>query len=461
MYIPTYYYGKLPIELWEFGILGLLLLVIFVYAEVTVSKNIAHAPEFVYFRWGMWARVIGGLAFAFIYIFYYQGGDTIGYYSSAIAYDRLLLHDPSSFVTAYFGPIRPETLSVFTQETGEPLGFMYYNDQTRAVIKILTFINLLGCQSYFVTTVLVSVLTYGGVWRLYRTFVHYFPQYRRNIAIGVLFMPSTIFWGSGILKDSFTLAGTCYFLVFVDRIVQKRGNVWWNLVALFAAGWTVVAIKPYIFILLLPGAMVLYFYSKIKTIRNALIRYAIVPFTYLIIIAGSYFVLTSLGDRLGKFSIDKALETAVVTSKDLKQEYYEGNSFDIGDFEPTAVGVLSKFPQATVAGLYRPFLWESRNVMMLAAGLENTFILGITVITVFTLRRRVIYKLISDYPILLCSLLFSVLFAFMIGLTTSNFGALVRFKITLIPLYMGTLMIMFSKLQGLRVVNRRRKWLLK
>jgi hypothetical protein len=55
-----------------------------------------------------------------------------------------------------------------------------------------------------------------------------------------------------------------------------------------------------------------------------------------------------------------------------------------------------------------------------------------------------IYTVISDHPILMCSFIFSILFAFLIGLTTANFGALVRFKIPLVPLYVSTMMVLFS-----------------
>jgi hypothetical protein len=145
------------------------------------------------------------------------------------------------------------------------------------------------------------------------------------------------------------------------------------------------------------------------------------------------------------------LETAVVTQQDLKRDYYEGNSFDIGDFEPTAVGVSSKFPAATAAGLYRPYIWESNNVAMLLSGIENFFILLLTVLVLVTIKRRVIVSMIADNPIILYSFIFSILFAFMIGLTTSNFGALVRFKIPLIPLYMASIMVILGQTKSIKI----------
>jgi hypothetical protein len=41
----------------------------------------------------------------------------------------------------------------------------------------------------------------------------------------------------------------------------------------------------------------------------------------------------------------------------------------------------------------------------------------------------------------------------MIGLTTPNFGALVRFKIPLIPLYMACMMVIYAELTKKRVAE--------
>jgi hypothetical protein len=110
-----------------------------------------------------------------------------------------------------------------------------------------------------------------------------------------------------------------------------------------------------------------------------------------------------------------------------------------------------KFPAATAAGLYRPYIWESNNVAMLLSGIENFFILLLTILVFVLVKRKVIFKIISENPIILYSFTFSILFGFMIGLTTSNFGALVRFKIPLIPLYMASIMVMLGQTKSIKI----------
>jgi hypothetical protein len=50
-------------------------------------------------------------------------------------------------------------------------------------------------------------------------------------------------------------------------------------------------------------------------------------------------------------------------------------------------------------------------------------------------------RCISGIPLLLMAWTFAILFAFVVGVTTPNFGALVRFKIPLVPFFTGTLFI--------------------
>jgi hypothetical protein len=436
-----------PIEMWEYPVLLLLVVAIYFSGIAIQRRKMREFPEYRYYTKGLMIKVLGGIVFASIYIFYYGQGDTTSYYESAMAMCNLMKHNFFDFLTVYFGDGTEELMSYFTPKTGAPLFYIFTESSTRFTMKLLVPFILLANNSYFIATVLVSVFTYRGLWQLFRMFVSYFPQHTQRIAIAVLFMPSVIFWGSGILKDSFTLAATCYLVVTINALMFRKGNFLMNILRLLLFGFVIISIKPYILLILLPSALVWVFYRRISKIKNSLVRNLIVPFVYVLILTGSYFGLNAFGESLGKFSVSKALDTASINQKDLKQDYYQGNSFDIGDFEPTVFGALSKFPQATMAGLFRPYLWDSKNVVMLFSGLENLFVIGFTILIFIKLKWRKMRTFLMSQPLLLYCLVFSVLFAFMIGLTSPNFGALVRFRTPLIPFYMACLMIIYGELK--------------
>ncbi len=436
--------------MWEFPVMIFLLLIAYVSASIIKRRMIGRKPEYKYFVWGLMTKVMGGILFACIYVFYYGGGDTTSYYECSMTFSRLLVHDFSDFLIVLFGDGTQEMKSYFTTETGEPLMYMFAEGSTRFTMKLLIPFMLVTGNSYFLTTVLVAIFTYGGLWQLFRMFVRHFPQHTRRLAIAILFMPSVLFWGSGILKDSFTLAATCYLIVAINNLIEHRGLLVMNIIKVLLFGLVVISIKAYVIVILLPSTLVWMFYNRMRKIKNVLIRQLIVPIVYVVILAGSYFGLTALGESLGKFSVDNALKTAAVNQFDLKQEYYEGNSFDIGDFDPTVTGALSKFVPATLAGLFRPYLWDCKNVVMLLSGLENFFVLLLTIVVLMKMRWRMISKFVIHHPLLLYCLVFSILFSFMIGLTSPNFGALVRFRLPLIPLYMACLMIIYGELEAFK-----------
>jgi hypothetical protein len=446
MHIPTYTYGKIPVEIWEYPAIFCLFIVLSIFSAQLVRKRLRTDVSWRYFLPGLWIKLIGGMMFALIYTLYYKGGDTTSYYECTLAFVNLLFEDPARFFIALTGGGTPEIKSLFSSSTGSPMGYMFFDEKTRMVIKLCIPFILAAGKSYFIATLFIALVTYGGLWRLFRMFVSYFPDFHRNLAIGILFMPSVVFWGSGMLKDSFTLAATCYFVVATNGLIT-RNKLTANIITMVLSGFIILAIKPYILLILFPGTLVWFFYKRIQNIKNTYFRYVVVPLIYSIITFGSYFLLTGLGDSLGRFSPDKALQTAVVIQNDLKQEYYDGASFDIGQMEATPLSIVQKFPAAVIAGLYRPFIWESRNVVMLLSGIENLFILLLSLYILVTFKPKVVWNLATSYPLIVYSAVFSILFAFMIGVTTSNFGALVRFKIPLIPLYMGAIMVVFSHLR--------------
>jgi len=152
-------------------------------------------------------------------------------------------------------------------------------------------------------------------------------------------------------------------------------------------------------------------------------------------------VFQQLGDLLGEYGAEQIIEKALITQEDLKRDYYGGNTFDIGEVDPSFIGVLSKFPIATFYGLYGPTLLDVRNIVMLFSALENTILLALTLMIIFNFKIRRLANNMLDSPILTFCLVFSLLFAFSIGFTTPNYGAMVRFKIPLLPFFVFYLLV--------------------
>lgn len=416
------------------------------------KKNIREHPEYAYFLKGLIVRVLGAFALGLVYFFYYGGGDTVNYHETARAFGNLFFKDQPDFWLAWLGDGKEHYFN-FDELTGYPV---YYPKDSHSffVVRLLIPLSALGAHLYFPTAIIVATITYSGVWKLYQTFYKEFPELKKELAIAVLFIPSCLFWGSGIMKDSFTLSAVGWFTyAFYHFFILKKRKVSFG-VYLFVSAFIILAIKPYIFFALLPGAILWLSNNLVKKINHAFIRILIAPFILTIGGASAYFALDKMGDNLGQYKIDTVLDKAVITQKDMKAEYYGGKTFDIGEFDASISGVLSKAPIAIFSGIFRPALWDVRNPVMLISALENTYLLLLTLFLIFKLKFFGFFSIIGKNPMILFCMLFSLFFAFSVGLSVANFGSLVRLRIPELPFFVAGLFILrhlYEKQSGEKV----------
>jgi hypothetical protein len=418
----------------------LYLLFIYMAAGYVQHKRIQKNGLYKWYRKGLMVKLLGAIGVCIVYQFYYKGGDTVNYYQTSTAISNLISKDFSVFVDVLFGNNSRENRSFFDPATGYPV---YWTDKTALLVaRMLVPLCFLSFKSFITMSLLLSWICYSGIWRLFLLFNEHFPQLERQFAIAFLFIPSVAFWGSGLLKDSITISAvgwyTCFFYYFFIQKTYTFKGICFILISSFL----LINIKPYIFFALLPGSLIWLSNERLAKVQSSILKAMAAPFFILVGVGISFLLLSQMGDVLGLYSIDKVLERAVVVNIDQKQEYYGGNSFDIGKFDADPMSMLSKAHVAIAATLFRPYLWDVRNVVMLASALENTYIMLLTAFLLIRLKIVGFFSLIGKNPMLLFSVLFSLFFAFSVGIATSNFGSLVRLKIPCIPFYVASLFVL-------------------
>lgn len=427
----------------DFLILPFYVLVFYLIGNSIVRRNIEAHPEYEYYQRGLIFKIFGGLALCIVYTQYYEGGDTTAYFTSSVSLYKMLWKEPDIFWKIMSNDLQWEYYYHFDHDMGYP---GYYRDpQSFTVVRYTALLHLFSFKSYILTTAIVSFISFQGIWRLYLLFCDLYPGLRRPFFFSILVIPSVLFWASGILKDTYTLMAACWFTFSFYKVFIKVEKVFINLVLMVIMSVIMIQIKPYVFLALLPGSLIWFTFHRVKDISNPVLKTMLFPVLALAVGLIGALAFNSIKDSLGQYSsVDKILDKAVVTQNDLKQEYYAGNSFDIGYFEPTVAGILSKFPVATVAGLFRPFIWEARNPVMVISALENLVLLILSIYLLLRSGPIVFFRGVLSEPLVLFSFLFSITFAFSVGLTTSNFGALVRYKIPSIPFFLSSLLILYN-----------------
>lgn len=416
-------------------------LLVYIIALQVKKRRIIQTGLYKWFIPGLLVRMLGGIALCIIYLFYYKGGDTTNYFKGSVCMINLMFVNFPVYVDIMMGNLSFENYMAFSSETGYPPSYMYRDEKTFAVIRYVNLLVLLCGKQFVPTTIVLSALAYSGPWRLFLMFCREFPGLSKQLAVSILFIPSVFFWGSGLLKDTFTFSAICWYTFSFYKAFIVKEKRFMNFIFVLLSLWMLVSIKPYLFIAIFPGSVLWYVFNSLMNVKNALLRIIYLPIVSVGGLAIAFGFVSMMGSELGKYKLDTLVDVAVITQDDLSRDTYGPNSFDIGELDGTATSMLSKAPVAITASLFRPFIWEVRNPVMFLSAIENTIVLVLAIMLFIRIRPHVILRIIVSQPIILFSLLYSLILAFSIGLSTANFGALVRYKIPLIPFFLSSILI--------------------
>ena len=436
----TNIYGYTHISDWDVLFSPFYVAAIIIVANIIKNKRIRANPIYKYYVWGLAVKIIGGMSVCLIYTQYYYDGDTTGYYHSALCMLKLGSQDIVKFMETWFAGPSFENYLYFNNTIGYPL--YWFDPPANFVCRIAVPFVFLGAGCFMPAAILMAWVTYFGIWKMYEIFCEQFPALSKQFAIAILFMPSVFFWGSGILKDAITFSAlSWYTYAFYSFFIKKKYSMKYVIIILIAA-YFIIKIKPYILFALMPGSIIWLFRERIQRIKNQFFRTVFAPFILTMGLFLAYYLLANASQYLGEYSLENALFKAQVSNIDMKESYYQGNSFSIGDFEPTISSAMSVAHLAIFAGLFYPTLIQVKNVVMMLAALENTYILALTVYLLFKLKLFAFFGSLFKDPLLMFTILFSIFFAFAVGISVSNFGTLVRLRIPCIPFYMCSLFIL-------------------
>lgn len=263
-----------------------------------------------------------------------------------------------------------------------------------------------------------------------------------------MLIPSVGFWSSGLMKDSFTFSFCLLFITsFAKLFIDRKLNVF-TIIALLLSSYIIMQLKVYILYSVIGACMVWLGLTYLQKVKSTVFKLAVAPLILLVVIVGAAVALRYVSQNVGGVfgDVDSMLNKASAAQMDLKQDYYEGEAFDIGDFDGSISSLISLAPKALIAGLFRPHIFECHSVVMILSGLENTALLLLTIWVFFKSGIKFTLKQFFTNSFVAMCMSFAVVLALGIGISTSNFGALVRFKIPLVPFFaLGLYEIYFTK----------------
>jgi len=408
-----------------------------------------------YFFPGLTLKIVGAISVGLIYQFYYGGGDTFTYFHLGSRHIWEAFKD--SPILAFKLIFGGEDYAADTFKYASRI-LTYGDSSSYFVVRVAGFLDLFTWHTYSATAVLFAAISFSGLWALFYVFYHMYPSHHFGIAVAILFVPSVFFWGSGLLKDTITLGALGWATFSIYNIFFRKKDLVISSFILLLSFYTIYTIKIYILLCFLPSAILWIFVARISKVRNMIIKIMIAPILIGISVLAGYYTIIKVGEDNPRYNIENMAHTAQTTAEWIHYVSIreQGSAYSLGDFDYSPAGMVRKFPLAVWVSLYRPYLWEAHNVVMLLSALESFALLLFTIYVFYKVGFIKAIKLVTSKPVLIFCFLFSIVFAFAVGVTTYNFGTLVRYKIPLYPFFVSGLFILLhysKKERKLRVLD--------
>ncbi|WP_066406969.1 hypothetical protein [Flavisolibacter tropicus] len=432
------------LTIWDFLLTPIYFLILTAIAKRMRDKRypLGH-PLREYFMKGLYVKFGGAIFIALVYQYYYGGGDTFNYFT----HTKIINSSLQDSFTTWFKLITRQSVETNPELYPYVSQMEWYRDPASySVAAIAAVFGLFTGTTYLPIALFFAFFSFTGVWAMYRTFANLYPKIYKELAIAFLFIPSTFVWGSAIFKDTVCMFGLGWLTYTTFRIFIYADFSVKNVTLLILSFFSIFLIKIYILLGFMPALSIWLLTIYSSRIQSTALRFLTRIAFIGIAIVGFLFFTRLFAQELQRYSLDNIAKTAETTRQWI---YYvsgrdEGSAYDLGEFDPSIGGMIKKFPQAVVVTLFRPFPWEARKVIVFLSAIEAVLF---AYFTFKAFRKRGVlntFKLIAKDPNLLFCLIFSLIFAFAVGISSYNFGSLSRYKIPCLPFYGAFLMIILN-----------------
>ena len=418
--------------------------VLFYFLFSARRKNYTDPVLKHYHKQGFWIKIVAVIAFTFFNTMISVGDSFLLFFTEGTNICHMILKDASQVKWLYLPSVDfDQTLLKNPANMGYLKGENNY-----MIVRITALLSFVSFQKYLILNLFFSMLSFSGVWRLYRFFYEQYPHLHKQLAIAILYLPTFVFWSSGILKDPICTGALGWITYALYEIFYKKKDILKNVIILFVAGYLLYVIKVYILISYVPFFMLYLVLKNVTLIKSRVLRVTFVVGLIFLAMAMFGTVMQQLAGTLGGYGGSDVTKNISIYQKAYAEQEDVGSSFSLGvEYDGSVSSLIKIAPAAIIATLYRPFIWESKKLSTLLSSIESMVIMFFTLLVLYKARPVNFVRSIAKDPTILYCLLFALLFALFVGATTANFGTLVRYKIPCMPFYVAAMFLIQDRIK--------------
>lgn len=373
---------------------------------------------------GLTFKLLAGLALGLIYKYHYGGGDTFTYFHESETIANFLLKFPKQFFSIYFG----------TTENEDLVNQLVFFDQPRALLfaKIISVFYLFTVGNYWMISAYLSLINFLCIYLLVEELNKKFPDYKKYAAIAFYFLPTFVFWSSGLLKESLAIGALALTVAMTLRLLQtqKYADFPCWAVWLFAA-YLLWELKYFYAAVAMP-------LLSVVLVRDILGRWIKVSKYHVgLMVFIGFLVVSTLHYNLNMSHI----LDVIYNNYQLGLLASGSGAIHFFHFDGSVHGFLINLPLALFSGLFRPLLFEISNGFQGIVAVENTLALGLFLFALWKSRFRISLQ----NPIVIIVLVYIILLAVLLAFATPNFGTFSRYKAGYWPFFIYLVLILNEK----------------
>jgi hypothetical protein len=311
------------------------------------------------------------------------------------------------------------------------------------VVRFVTVISFFTLGKYLITNLVFSLLAFTGAWKLFLFFYEQYPHLHRKFAIAILYLPTFVFWSSGILKDSICIAAIGWITYSLYQIFIRKTAFIKSAVLLLIFGYFLWVIKPYILISYVPFFILYLILKNVSFLNNRAVKLIIAPALIIGCVVAFSQIMTNLQEEMGQYAVGSLTKNVSKMNTAYENQNSENTSmFSYGvEFDGSVTQLVKWAPVFIGTTFFRPFIWESKKIGTLLSSFEGMTLMIFTIFVFFKAGLKTVFQTLTRNPLAMYCFLFSLIFALFVGATTLNFGTLCRYKIPCMPFFVISLFL--------------------
>lgn len=378
-------------------------------------------------------KILSGFSLILIYKYYYgtNGSDIFNYFKDGQVIHSITNTSHLDFfkILTGIGNYSEELEPYLREETNYWYKTFNYNllNDNRLIIRANAFLHLISNNNIYVHSSFFSFFSFIGLTAMYRVFIKFINN-KYLIIITVYFIPSVIIWSSAMLKESVLMLALGLFLLSFFQLYYTKFTIQ-NIVIILVSIFLLVILKFYVIFSLMPGILFLIIYKY----------YSKKPMLIFVLIYSSLLLLFFNSQHFTSYNL-----TEIIYHKQqdfinmINEAQNVGSKINIHSLEPNFISFIKATPSALINSLLRPSIFDVSSVIIIPAVIENTLFILLFILSIIFFNKT---KFNSNLPIIIFSISFIITLSILIGLTTPVLGAIVRYRIPILPFMLMVFLI--------------------